>query len=45
MTAGPHPMTARRAIPAAVAHRLTDRNMAAEERARMREFAAWAVRS
>lgn len=36
---------ARRAIPAAVAHRLTDRNMAAEERARMREFAAWAVRS
>ena len=30
---------ARRAIPAAVAHRLTDHNMSSEEHARMREFA------
>jgi uncharacterized protein (TIGR02172 family) len=36
---------ARRAIPAAVAHRLTDRNMTVDEHARMRELAAWAVRS
>lgn len=35
---------ARRAIPAVVDHRLTDRNMSAEEHARMREFAASAVR-
>lgn len=33
---------ARRAIPAAVDHRLTDRNMSAEEHARMRSFAEWA---
>ena len=34
---------ARRAIPAAVEYRLTDANMSADERARMREFAARAV--
>ena len=34
---------ARRAIPAVVEHRLTDRNMSADEHARMREFAAWAA--
>jgi aminoglycoside phosphotransferase (APT) family kinase protein len=33
---------ARRAIPAAVDHRLTDRNVSPDERARMRRFAAWA---
>ena len=33
---------ARRAIPAAVEHRLTDRNMSADEHARMRKLAAWA---
>lgn len=33
---------ARRAIPAAVEHRLTDPNMSDEERARMRDLAAWA---
>jgi aminoglycoside phosphotransferase (APT) family kinase protein len=33
---------ARRAIPAAVDHRLTDANMSADEQARMRRFAAWA---
>ncbi|MHB1138350.1 MAG: phosphotransferase [Microthrixaceae bacterium] len=37
--------SARRAIPAAVEHRLTDPNMSADERARMREFAARATRS
>ena len=35
---------ARRAIPAAVEHRLADRNMSAEEHARMRKLAAWARR-
>jgi len=35
---------ARSAIPAAVEHRLSDRNMSTEERTRMREFAAWAVK-
>lgn len=35
-------VAARRAIPAAVAHRLTDRNMSPEEHARMRKLAAWA---
>jgi len=35
-------VAARRAIPAAVDHRLTDRNMSAEEHARMRKLAAWA---
>ncbi len=35
---------ARRAIPAAVEHRLSDRNMSTEERTRMREFATWAVK-
>ena len=35
---------ARRAIPAAVEYRLTDRNMSDEERARMRRLAAWASR-
>jgi len=34
---------ARRAIPAAVEHRLSDRNMSTEERTRMREFATWAA--
>ena len=34
--------SARRAIPAAVDHRLTDPNMSPEEHARMRELAAWA---
>ncbi len=34
--------SARRAIPAAVDHRLTDRNMSPEEHARMRDLAAWA---
>lgn len=34
---------ARRAIPAAVEHRLTDRNMSDEERARMRRLAEWAT--
>lgn len=33
---------ARRAIPAAVEHRLTDRNMSPEERDRMRALSAWA---
>lgn len=33
---------ARRAIPAAVEHRLTDRNMTSDEHARMRALAAWA---
>jgi serine/threonine protein kinase len=33
---------ARRAIPAAVAHRLTDPNMSPDEQARMRRLAAWA---
>ena len=36
---------ARRAIPAAVDHRLTDPNMSPEERTRMRKFAAWAADS
>jgi aminoglycoside phosphotransferase (APT) family kinase protein len=36
---------ARAAIPAAVAHRLTDRNMSASEHARMRALAQWATRS
>ena len=36
-------VAARRAIPAAVEHRLTDRNLSPEERTRMRELAAWAV--
>ncbi len=35
-------VAARRAIPAAVDHRLTDRNMSPEEHARMRNLAAWA---
>lgn len=35
--------SARRAIPAAVEHRLTDRNMSPEEHERMRALAAWAV--
>jgi aminoglycoside phosphotransferase (APT) family kinase protein len=35
---------ARAAIPAAVAHRLTDRNMSASEHARMRNLAQWASR-
>jgi hypothetical protein len=34
--------SARRAIPAAVEHRLADRNMSSEEHARMRKLAAWA---
>lgn len=34
---------ARRAIPAAVEHRLTDPNMSADEHASMRKFAAWAA--
>jgi Ser/Thr protein kinase RdoA (MazF antagonist) len=34
---------ARRAVPAAVEHRLTDSNMSADEHARMRRFAAWAT--
>ena len=34
---------ARRAIPAAVEHRLTDRNMSPDERDRMRRFAEWAA--
>jgi len=34
---------ARRAIPAAVAHRLTDRNMSASERRRMHDLATWAA--
>lgn len=34
--------SARRAIPAAVDHRLADRHMSPEEHARMRELAAWA---
>jgi hypothetical protein len=33
---------ARQAIPAAVAHRLTDRNMSEKERGRMRALAQWA---
>src|SRR5207253_11369255 len=33
---------ARRAIPAAVEHRLHDRNMSESERDRMRDLAAWA---
>jgi hypothetical protein len=33
---------ARRAIPAAVEHRLTDRNMSPSERERMRKLADWA---
>lgn len=35
-------VSARRAIPAAVAHRLDDRNMSPDEHARMRALAAWA---
>lgn len=35
-------VAARRAIPAAVDHRLTDRNMSPDEHARMRKLAAWA---
>jgi aminoglycoside phosphotransferase (APT) family kinase protein len=38
--AGVDTEAARRVIPAAVEHRLTDTNMSADERARMREFAA-----
>lgn len=34
---------ARRAIPAVVEHRLTDRNMSSAEHASMRKFAAWAA--
>jgi aminoglycoside phosphotransferase (APT) family kinase protein len=34
---------ARRAIPAAVEHRLSDRNMSSEEQARMCKLAAWAA--
>ncbi len=34
---------ARRAIPAAVEHRLTDSNMSPDEHARMRKLAAWAT--
>lgn len=34
---------AKRAIPAAVEHRLTDINMSPDEHARMRELAAWAM--
>ena len=37
-------VAARRAIPAAVEHRLDDRNMSSEERTRMREFASWAAK-
>jgi Ser/Thr protein kinase RdoA (MazF antagonist) len=36
---------ARRAIPAAVEHRLSDRNMSPDEHARMRELAAWASKT
>ena len=36
-------VAARRAIPAAVDHRLTDRNMSTGEHARMRKLAAWAA--
>ena len=36
-------VAARRAIPAAVEHRLADPNMSGEEKDRMRRFAAWAV--
>ena len=36
-------VTARLAIPVAVEHRLTDRNMSPEEQARMRELAEWAT--
>lgn len=36
-------VAARRAIPAAVEHRLTDRNMSPQEHDRMRKFAAWAA--
>jgi aminoglycoside phosphotransferase (APT) family kinase protein len=36
---------ARRAIPAAVEHRLTDRNMSPEEHRRMRKLASWAAAS
>jgi aminoglycoside phosphotransferase (APT) family kinase protein len=35
--------SARQAIPAAVAHRLTDRNMTEQERERMRALAQWAA--
>jgi hypothetical protein len=35
-------VAARRAIPAAVEHRLADRNMSPEEHDRMRKLAAWA---
>lgn len=35
---------ARVAVPAAVEQRLTDPNMSADERARLRRFAEWAVR-
>ena len=38
-------VAARRAIPAAVDHRLTDRNMSPEELARMRKLAAWATKT
>jgi aminoglycoside phosphotransferase (APT) family kinase protein len=41
---GVDPVAARRVIPAAVEHRLTDRNMSPDERDRMRAFAAWARR-
>jgi hypothetical protein len=34
--------SARRAIPAVVAHRLADRNMTERERERMRAMARWA---
>lgn len=36
---------ARAAIPAAVGHRLTDRNMTEGEKARMRRMSAWAIRT
>ena len=36
-------VAARQAIPTAVDHRLTDRNMSPEEQARMRELAHWAT--
>lgn len=35
--------SAKRAIPAAVEHRLTDLNMSPDEHARMPELAAWAM--
>src|SRR5829696_8955337 len=36
-------VAARQAIPAAVEHRLTDRNMSPQEQARMRKLAVWAA--